>query len=86
MRTARFICRLGEGVVCPGVCVCPGCVCVQGVFAQGLYTPSTQRGDTHCPLHARIHPPNRMTDRCKNITCPPLHLRAVTSCQHTPFA
>ena len=86
MRTARFSGHLGGrgvclvagvsgGVVCPGVstpgmCVCPGGVYLGRVSAQWVYTPGPRgrHPSAHCMLG--YTPPNRMTDRCKNINLP----------------
>ena len=62
MCTARF-----NGVY-PGGCVCPGAVHYPG--PKGRHSPPPQRQTPPPPV-------NRMTDRCKNITFPQLHLRAV---------
>ena len=71
MRIARFSGRLGGGVGClPRGCLR---VCVGGVSAQGVHTPSEPRGrHPHCMLGYTPSSPwtEGMTHACENITLP----------------
>ena len=80
MCTARLLTvsrSIREGGFLPGGGVClrgsagRGVVSTQGVSAQGWLSQHAMDRDPP--------PVKRMTDRCKNITLPKLHLRAVTS-------
>ena len=69
-----------RGGVCPGGGgVCPGGICPgRGCLSRGVSPVGVCPGGVYPSMHWGRHPPvDRMTDRCKNITFPQVHLCTV---------